>query len=165
MIIITIMIWVEELQGEQSDSLSCGVVRFDFIRLLIQVFCYCGWDSEWVWSWNWGWVWYYGWDLKWVWSWNWGWVWSWKVPSLSLIGGVWLCKKGPRIRRGTNSTEGRHHATKPMADLPQSKPTAGFFITSFFGCWLLISISLSFVNNVASCFEIVGLLVKIGSQF
>ena len=55
--------------------------------------------------------------------------------------------------------------TKPMTDLPQSKPTDGFLFTSFFGCWLLISISLSFVNNVAGCFEIVGLLVKIGSQF
>ena len=34
---------------------------------------------------------------------------------------------------------------------------------SFFGCWLLISSSLSLVNNVCGCFEIVGLLVKIGS--
>ena len=25
-------------------------------------------------------------------------------PFLSLIGGVWLCRKGLRIRRGTNST-------------------------------------------------------------
>ena len=35
---------------------------------------------------------------------------------LSLIGGVWLCKKGSRIRRGTSNT----HTTKAMADLPQS---------------------------------------------
>ena len=33
-----------------------------------------------------------------------------------------------------------HHDTKPMADLPWSKPTAGFFYTSHFSCWL-ISIS------------------------
>ena len=33
-----------------------------------------------------------------------GWVWSWKVPFLSLTSGVWLCRKGLRIRRGTSST-------------------------------------------------------------
>ena len=84
-----IMIWAKEVQGELSDSLSCGVIEFGFVGLLIQVFCYC-----------WGWVCYCGWDLKWV--------WSWKVLSISLIGGVWLCKKGLRIRRGTSSTKGRH---------------------------------------------------------
>ena len=41
------------------------------------------------------------------------------------------------------------------------KPTTGFLFTSLFSCWLIISISLSFVNNVASCFEIIGPIVKI----
>ena len=34
----------------------------------------------------------------------WGWVWSWEVPFLSLIDGVWLCRKWLRIRRGTSNT-------------------------------------------------------------
>ena len=104
-----LLAWISGfLSVDHDHDLGWGaarrVVGFGFVKLLIQVFCYYGWDLEWVWSWNWGWVCYCGWDSEWVWSWNWGWVWSWKVPFLSLTGGVWLCRKGLRIRRGTSST-------------------------------------------------------------
>ena len=68
-----------------------------------------------------------------------------------------------------------HHDTKPMADLPWSKPTAGFFYTSHFSCWLIsISLSLYLITllvvlrcwssckiwfKILSCCEIVDIVI------